>query len=196
MFTTGPTIFYDFVDPGSYLASCVVGGEGLEAALDWRGFEIRPPPEPPLAAEDEAWRRHQSRMSAYAEALEIPMRAPLLTPWTRKAHEMTELARARNCHARVIRAIFRAHFVEGKDIGRIDQLVAIARAEGMDATEAKAALDVDAFTDAVASNRAEAGERGVEAVPAFVADGGRLEGFRSPGEIVRWIRDAAAGRPG
>lgn len=192
MLARRPTLFFDFVDPGSYLASCVVDAEGLETTLDWRGFEIRPHPEPPVDAEDEAWRRHQSRLSAYAEALDVPMRVPARTPWTRKAHELAELARTKDCHAGVRRAIFRAHFVESRDIGRIDHLVEIARDEGLDATEAKAALDVDAYAYAVASARAEAGEREVAGVPALVAHDRRLEGLRSPGEIAQWIRDATA----
>lgn len=186
-----PAFFFDFVDPGSYLASRVVDDEGLEDAVHWRGFEIRPPPEPPVDVQDDAWRRRSARLAGHAEALGAPMRAPARAPWTRKAHELAELARARGCHAEVRRAIFRAHFVEGRDIGRIDQLAEIARGEGMDATEAKAALGVDAYADAVASARAEAGERDVRSVPVLVADGRRLEGFRSPGEIARWIRDAA-----
>ncbi len=191
MLTTGPTFFFDFVDPGSYLASCVIDQAGAEAGLDWRGVEVRPFPGPPVDVRAAAWADYQRRMSAYAEALGVAMTEPAAAPWTRKAHELVELARRRDCYAGVRRALFRAHFVEAADIGRVDRLVDIARHEGLDATEAKAALDVDAYADAVASNRAAAEEQGVHEAPVLADRRGRLAGFRSPSEIVRWIRDAA-----
>ena len=192
MLTIGPTFFFDFVDPGSYLASCAIDAAGAEDAVEWRGIEVRPFPGPPLDVREPAWASYQESMSEYAEALGVAMAKPVMAPWTRKAHELAEHAGRRNCYASVRRALFRAHFVEGVDIGRVDRLVDIARQEGLDASEAKAALDVDAHADAVDGNRATAEELGIREAPVLAAaDGRRLAGFRSPSEIRRWIDETA-----
>jgi len=192
MLTIGPTFFFDFVDPGSYLASCAIDDADVAAALEWRGIELRPFPGPPLDVREPAWASYQDRMSEYAEALGVAMATPAMAPWTRKAHELAEHAGRRRCRGAVRRALFRAHFVDGIDIGRVDRLVDIARREGLDATEAKAALDVDAHADAVDGNRATAEELGIREAPVLAADGGRrLAGFQSPSEIRRWIQDTA-----
>lgn len=193
MLTTGPTFFFDFADPGSYLASWVIDQADAAAGLDWRGIEVRPFPGPPLDVREPGWAEYQRRMSAYAEALGVSMTEPAAGPWTRKAHELAEFARGRRRYAEVRRAVFRAHFVDGADIGRVDCLAEIGRDGGLDAAEVRAALGVDAFADAVASNRAAAEEQGVREVPVLAGGGevGRLAGFRSPSEIVGWIRDAA-----
>lgn len=192
MLTIGPTFFFDFVDPGSYLASCAIDDAGAEEAVEWRGIEVRPFPGPPLDVREPAWASYQESMSEYAEALGVAMAKPAMAPWTRKAHELAEHAGRRNCYAAVRCALFRAHFVERIDIGRVDRLVEIARREGLDATEAKVALDVDAHADAVNANRATAEELGIREVPVLAAAGGpRLAGFRSPSEIRRWIEETA-----
>ncbi len=189
-----PTFFFDFIDPGSYLVSVVIDEAGSAASLDWRGFEVRVPPAPLIAPGSGEWGAHQSRVSTYAEALEVPMTTPLFVPWTRKAHELVEFARVKNRYGRIRRALFRAHFVDGTDIGRIDLLVEIARQEGLDGSEAKVALDVDRYTATVLSNRAMARERNISGVPTLARGNHRLEGLRSPGEIERWIEVAEPSR--
>ena len=53
-----PTLYYDFIDPLSYLVVCEldeVAGEGRRAEdlVAWRPFELRPPPTPLVTADDE-----------------------------------------------------------------------------------------------------------------------------------------------
>jgi predicted DsbA family dithiol-disulfide isomerase len=69
-------------------------------------------------------------------------------------------------------------FGRGEDIGRVDVLVDLARALGLDATEAKAVLDVDRYAQDVAALSAEAAARVGEPPP--LAFGGRvLRGFHN-----------------
>ena len=69
-------------------------------------------------------------------------------------------------------AIFRACFAEGRDVGRIDVLVEIGAALGLDATELKVVLDLDSFGAAVDADQALARRLGIEAVPALIVGGG------------------------
>ena len=180
--------FFDYIDPGSYLTSQVLDG----APIVWRGFEVRVPPSPLIDPTDPDWQAYQNDVAGFARALDVEMVSPRFVPWTRKAHELGAHARERHCYPEVRRALFRAHFVEGMDIGRIDLLVQIASSAGLDPSETKAALDVDRYTEAVLSDRALGEEKGIAGVPTLVCRSKRLEGLHSPGEIQAWIRERNA----
>jgi len=176
--------FFDYVDPGSYLMSRLL--DRLE--VDWRGFEVRVPPDSLIDPGAQDWQVYQNDVANLADALEVEMVAPRFIPWTRKAHELSAHARDRHCYPEVRRALFRAHFVDGLDIGRIDLLVQIATDAGLDRSETKAALDVDRYTEAVLSDRAMGEEKDVAGVPTLIRGPERLEGLHSPGQIEAWVR--------
>lgn len=188
MTTPPPVIYFDFVDPGSRLAAHLADDAGAAGAVRWRGLEVRPPPNPLIDPAAPTWRNHHARIAGLAHGFGIPMRTPDLIPWTRKAHELTEFARDRDCYHGVRRALFEAHFVDRIDIGRIDLLVEIAHRAGLDRTEARAVLDVDRYTDVVLGHREAAAADEVGMVPALVAGGRSLEGLAGPDEAARWKR--------
>lgn len=189
-----PTFFFDFVDPASYLVGCILDDLGAARHVEWQGFEVRPPPEPMIDPRDDRWAAYQARMSECAASLGVPMAVPAFVPWTRKAHELVELAREKGSCRAVRRALFHAHFVDGADIGRVDFLAGVAAEAGLDGGEALAALGVDRWTDAVTASRAEALARDVTEAPVLAWGARRLEGFRSPGEIARWLENVAPAR--
>ena len=184
--TPGPTLFFDFIDPGSYLASHMIDEAGAADIVHWRGFELRPPPRPLIDPGTDDWQRYHSSVAEEARVLGAKMEAPDMLPWTRKAHELTEFARDRDCYHAVRRALFMAHFIDRTDIGRIDLLVAVAHAAGLDRSEAKAALDVDRYTDTVSAHRDMARRVAVEGVPALVSGTRRVVGLTSPAHASRW----------
>ena len=207
-----PILYFDFVDPASHLVSRMIDRSGVTEAVQWRGFELRPPPEPTIDPGAAEWRAREAMAEGYARrsaaeghALEPesdpPPRtlesgrdagAPFIIPWTRKAHELCEFARERDCLHAVRRALFRAHFIDHIDIGRIDLLVKVAQAEGLDSTEARAVLDVDRHAAAVLGNRGSALEAGIRDVPAVARPGGWLAGPAALGEIERAIETMVA----
>ena len=176
-------LYFDYVDPGSYLLSVLLD----DVELSWRGFEIRPPPGTPVDPREQAWAQYQTDALEYARAVGVEMKAPRMVPWTRKAHELDRHAEDQDCSEAVRSALFRAHFVDGLDIGRIDVLVELARSVGLDGSETKAALDVDHWAAQVESDRAFALEHEVAGVPTITARGARLEGLRSMNEIRDWL---------
>lgn len=184
----GPRFFFDFVDPASHLAGHMIDEAGAANAVRWRGLELRPPPRPMIDPADRDWTARHCGIAARARRLGLPMEAPDLVPWTRKAHELTEFARDRGCYHDVRRALFRAHFVDRIDVGRIDLLVGIAHRAGLDRTETRAVLDVDRYTGVVLGHRGTAAAHGVAEVPALVAGGRRLEGLAAPEGTARWTR--------
>lgn len=165
------TLFSDFTCPFSYVTEAAlwrVGDEG-GAAVEYRAFELYPAPSRlPLggpAAEVEAAR-------PLADALGLEMRPPALAARTRKAHELARFGAAKGIGRALRGAIFAAYFGEGRDIGRIDVLVEIARALGLDPSETRVVLDVDTFAAAVAHDSAEARRLGIAGTPALLLGAG------------------------
>ncbi len=183
-----PAFYFDLTDPGSRLAAHLIDEAGAADAVEWRGFELRPPPRPLIDPTSADWSAYQAQAVECAREIGVPMHTPQLVPWTRKAHELAEFAREGDCYHAVRRALFEAHFVDRTDIGRIDLLVDIAHRAGLDRTEAKAVLDVDRFTRVVLEQREAAREHGISVVPALVAGDRRLEGLATAAEIARWTR--------
>lgn len=173
-------IYFDFVDPLSYVAFRASSPERAEedaASVEWVGFELRPPPTELLASDAPFWVHRLKVALSLAEPLGLLLAPPSLIPWSRKAHELY-LHTAPDCVTdRVLSAIFDAFFQEGRDIGRIDVLVDIAASAGFDRTETKAVLDVDRHEETILGSRRRALEAGVTDVPCRVAGGRVVEGF-------------------
>ncbi len=186
--------YFDYVDPACYLLDRALGAllpDGMPLAR--RPFELRRPPLPPIDPESGAWetRCRAVRRGAADYGLEVP--TPRRVPWSRKAHELALHARAKGCCEAVHAALFRAFFEKKADIGRIDVLVALAREEGLDATEARAALDVDRYAAQVEEMRTAALRGGVRSAPTFVVGARRLEGLPDRRGLARFFRGVAPG---
>ena len=68
-------------------------------------------------------------------------------------------------------AMFRAYFVESRNIGLPQELVAIAKSVGLDEAEAARVLNERTYSDAVDNDWRRSAEVGVTGVPTFVAGG-------------------------
>ena len=66
-------------------------------------------------------------------------------------------------------ALYKAYFVEARNIGDLDILVEIAQSVGLPAEEARAVLTERRFKDAVDADWAKSRQYGVTGVPTFVA---------------------------
>jgi predicted DsbA family dithiol-disulfide isomerase len=176
------TLYFDYVDPLCYLLEAE-----LADALSERGAvevtrvpsEVRPPPGPLLDPHGPWWATRWKAAKAVAGAKGLVLAEPPLLPWTRKAHELVLHARHHGLGAQAHAAVFEAIFGRGQDIGRVDVLVELARDLGLDATEAKAVLDVDRYGGEVATLGTRAAEAGVSEIPALVRDSRTLQGFHN-----------------
>jgi len=179
----GARFYFDYVDPLSYLVdreieAAVAGADGMEIVLV--PLELRPPPEPLLDPDGTWWRERWKTATTLAAGSDAThMTEPALLPWTRKAHELVAHSRSVDLELRAHRAVFRAVFAEGRDIGRVDVLVDLARELGLDPTEAKAVLDVDRYTEDVASRRSAALEVAGRGPPVLVHGDQTLRGFHN-----------------
>jgi predicted DsbA family dithiol-disulfide isomerase len=176
-------IYFDFIDPLSRVASHVLrqgaaaAGAGPPTIIEWIGFELRPPPTPLTTVDDPFWEARLRAARPLAEEYGLGLAPPRLVPWSRKAHELHTLAGERGVGAAVRADLFEAYFGRSSDIGRVDVLVEVAAAAGLDRTETKAVLDVDRHEGDVLAVRAEAERMGVADVPSAWIGGRRVQGF-------------------
>jgi len=178
MSSTPVRLYFDFVDPLSYVANHALAGGGRE--VEWVGFELVPPPSPLTGGDDGRWVARRTAAAPSAARLGLEIGTPALVPWSRKAHELHLHAAEHGKGAEVRAAIFDAYFRQGRDIGRVDVLVEVAASVGLDRTATKAVLDVDRHEAEVVAARREATEAGVTDVPSHSVAGRVVEGFPDP----------------
>ena len=77
--------------------------------------------------------------------------------------------------------------VDGIDISSPDSAVAVAEKEGIDAGEARAAIDDPAIKDALKREVGEAIARGVFGSPYIIVDGQPFWGLDRFDQIERWL---------
>lgn len=88
---------------------------------------------------------------------------------------------------RVARALYRAFFVEGRDISKPEIAAAVAAECGLDAAAARAAIDDPAIKDALKSEVERAVAAGVFGSPFFVIDGEPFWGVDRFEQMERWL---------
>jgi len=113
---------------------------------------------------DELHAQMKARMEA--EGLEYPKRTHTFN--TRRAQELAKWAEPQGKLA-IHDALFRAYFVDGKNLAKTDVLVEVARGVGLDADEARRAIEDGAWSDAVDADWKRARAMGVTGVPTYVA---------------------------
>ncbi|WP_396645001.1 DsbA family protein [Microbacterium sp.] len=90
---------------------------------------------------------------------------------TVKAHELLHFAKEQGRQLELSERLMSAYFLEGKHVGRDDDLVELAVEIGLDADAAREALTSGRFRDAVRADQAQAQAYGITGVPFFVIDG-------------------------
>jgi len=89
-------------------------------------------------------------------------------PNTLDTHRLIRLGQSLGRQDPVVEAVFRAYFIEGKDIGDLETLAGIAAECGIDAREAQRYLASDADRELVQGEDDAARSMGIQGVPCFV----------------------------
>ena len=109
---------------------------------------------------------------------------------TLKAHELLHFAKAKGLQHEMEERLMAAYFTEGKHVGRVDDLVALAEEVGLDAGEARSALESAEYLPAVRADQEQARAYGINGVPFFVIDGQYgVSGAQPPAAFENVIRD-------
>jgi predicted DsbA family dithiol-disulfide isomerase len=95
---------------------------------------------------------------------------PDVVPSSRRALQLTELARDLGRHAEVHDRLMDAYWAEARDIGAVDVLRSLAAELDLPGEDIDRVLEGDLYTDRIAASTQEAVSVGANAVPAFVFD--------------------------
>ena len=93
----------------------------------------------------------------------------------------------------MVSALFKAYFVEGRDIGDKATLAAIAGECGLDAAMMAELLQGEADADDIRARDANARERGVTGVPTFIVAGQHVLTGAQPPELWAQVIDEVQG---
>jgi predicted DsbA family dithiol-disulfide isomerase len=162
--------------------------------LRWTVFPLHPEtPEDGLelaelfGGREEQIQAMQARLRQLATAEGLPLAERTRTYNSRRAQELGKWAEERGKGDPFRRAVYRAFFVEGRNIALVDEVVPIAEAIGLPGDEAREVLAAGSFAAAVDADWQRARELGITAVPTHLCAGKKLVGFSPYEDFVRLI---------
>jgi len=142
--------------------------------VEWRPYELRPgtPPEGILLERVAGGGAYTSQYLAYVEEAAaqagIRMKRRAILPNSRPSLEAAEFAREAGRFEPLHRALFRAYFEEGEDIGDEKVLARLAGECGLDAASLVAAFQEHRYETLVDEKVRWAYEQNLGGVPAFI----------------------------
>ncbi len=107
------------------------------------------------------------------------------------AHRLLHLAAERGLQQEAEERFFHAYFTEGKALGDAETLVQLASELGIAEDEARAALDSDAYADAVRADIRRARMFGIQGVPFFAIDEQYGVSGAQPSEVLQEVLEQA-----
>ncbi len=120
----------------------------------------------------------KNRLKQVADELGLSLGERTKTFNSRLAQELAKWAESQGKGDEFHAAVFRAYYVDGKNIGKADELVLLARSVGLPEKEARKILESRTFKEAVDADWARARVLGISAVPTFVVGRQAAVGFQ------------------
>jgi len=148
-------------------------GVTLKEMFKGRGFDI-----------DEMMRK----LKSVAEDLGLPLGNRRRTYNSRLAQELGKWAEEEGRGDDFHMAMFKAYFVDGKNLAKIDLLVKVAEDISLDGASARRVLEERTCKDPVDRDWKRAYELGITAVPTFLMNGNRLVGAQTYEALERLVR--------
>ncbi len=169
---------------------CYIGWSNLARAMEakpdhpftieWHPFQLNPDM-PPEGMDRRAYLEgkfggKEAAVRAYAPVAEKAEEAGLKlnlegirrTPNTLNAHRLIHWAGIEGRQTPAVLALFRAYFVDGRDIGDVETLVDIAESVGLDREMIAKLYEGTSDAQSIRDRDAHARSRGVQAVPTFI----------------------------
>ncbi|MEO0916164.1 MAG: DsbA family oxidoreductase [Pseudomonadota bacterium] len=197
---------------------CYIGKTNLDKALaeipdhpftiEWHPFQLNP--DMPAGGMDRKaylegkFGGKEGAVRAYAPVVEhaeksgahINFDAIKTTPNTIDAHRLIHWAGIEQRQSLVVNLLFKAYFVDGRDIGDHEVLADIADTAEMDAAMVAKLLASDADTDDIRARDAHSRKIGVGSVPTFIVGGKHAVPGAQPPEmwvgVINEIKDQIA----
>ena len=170
-----------------------------EIETRWTAFPLHPDtPEDGLTLEElyagrgiDA-KKNMSRLKQVADELGLPLGERKKTYNSRLAQELAKWAESKGKGDPFHEAVFRAYFVDGRNIGKTDELVTLATSIGLPEKEARSVLELRTFKEAVDSDWFRSRSLGITAVPTFVVDHQAVVGFQPYESLEQLVKACGA----
>ena len=156
-------------------------GRSLEEMFAGRGYDIP---------------KMQAQMRARMEAEGLPYGDRSMTYNSRLAQELGAWADTRPGGEAIHDALFRAYFVDGRNIGDPAVLAEIAAAAGLPADGAREVIEKRTHRAAIDADWEKSRRDGVTGVPTFVAGDNGVVGAQPYEVLVQLVRQARGGAGG
>jgi predicted DsbA family dithiol-disulfide isomerase len=209
------TIVSDVICPWCFVAkknlekALELAGTDLAVKITWRPFELNPG----MPKEGLNRREYRSeKFGSWEQSLHLDAQVASAgrlagvtfhhdlierTPNTFNAHRLIWLAGEMGVQDAVVEALFRAYFVEGRDVGNTKVLVDVSKHAGLSDSVVAAFLEGSAGTEEVRLEAEAAQMRGISGVPTFILDGEELfSGALKPEHMAARLIEAATARAG
>ena len=124
-----------------------------------------------------------------ADSLGLPFGERHMTYNSRMAQELGMWAETKGAGHRYHMTLFKAYFVDGINIGKLDLLLELVEIAGLDPTEGLRIIESKSFSDAVDADWHLARQKRVQAVPSFIMGDQVLVGAQSYQSLQQLMRD-------
>ncbi|HEX5513671.1 MAG TPA: DsbA family oxidoreductase [Gammaproteobacteria bacterium] len=190
-------VWSDFVCPFCMIAEQplldAVRESGLDVAIEWMPFELRPYPTPTLRPEDNylqsVWPRSVYPLAErYGVEIKLPSVSP--QPYTALAWEGYQFAREHGKGSEYNDRVLKAFFQEDQDIGESEVLTRLAGELGLDQAAFRQALEERRYRETHQRALAQAQTMAVTAVPTIMIGAHRFAGVQGKELLLRALRDA------
>ena len=194
---------------------CFIGKRRLERAIEqrpevelditWRAFQLNPDM-PAEGMDRQAYLQlkfggadnarqvyDRVREAGREEAIPFAFEAIQRTPNTIDSHRLIRYSenQAPAATERIVQGLFDAYFLEGRDIGNRDELVAVAEDARLDPEEIRAFLQGDGALGLVQSEDSRARQIGIQGVPTFIFNEKYVLSGAHPPEVLHQLFDLA-----
>jgi len=133
-----------------------------------------------------------ARMKGLMDAEHLAYNRRTHTYNSRLAQELAKWADSKPGFEKIHDALYKAYFVEGRNLAKEEVLLEIARSVGLPVEEARSVLENRSSKDAVDADWQKARRYGVTGVPTFVAGGSKVVGAQPYEVLVQQVRAAGA----
>ncbi len=135
------------------------------------------------------------RMKGLCEAEGLPYGKRTHTYNSRLAQELGKWADTQDGGAALHDALYRAYFVDSRNIGDVDVLLDLVEKAGLPVEEARTVLTDRTFKDAIDADWSRSHQIGVTGVPTFVAGGYGVVGaqpYEALAQLIQHVEKEAA----
>lgn len=177
--------------------------KNFQIDLAWVAFPLHPEtPEEGITLEelfagrDYDIEKSRLRLKQVAEELGLPLGERKRTYNSRLTQELAKWAESKGKGDLFHDSVFRAYFVDGKNIGKMDEMVSLAKSMGLPEKEARSVLESRTYKEAVDADWSRSRKLGITGVPTFVIGERGIVGFQPYEALEQFLKSCGIKRRG